>query len=236
VKPGVKIVLGISLSVLTMSFVVMYDLYIKERIDSEEVVVVKAGQEIKKNERITRSMIAVERRSKQSIISDAIPASEFGTLLTKTAGQTIVGNSMISKKMIDYDLLIPDPDSGEAIRPITDEMIYSQPGSLRRKDRIDIYLVKKKEESGNVNVASSKDGKKNSNLVQDPILTGIRVVYVKDDSNKEVINGTPDKEKDDRLNASGKISALEVILNEEDFQKLMDKVVNEDYLLYITYN
>ncbi|QHA38725.1 hypothetical protein D5E69_23115 (plasmid) [Rossellomorea marisflavi] len=235
-KPGVKIVLGISLSVLTMSFVVMYDLYIKERIDSEEVVVVKAGQEIKKNERITRSMIAVERRSKQSIISDAIPASEFGTLLTKTAGQTIVGNSMISKKMIDYDLLIPDPDSGEAIRPITDEMIYSQPGSLRRKDRIDIYLVKKKEESGNVNVASSKDGKKNSNLVQDPILTGIRVVYVKDDSNKEVINGTPDKEKDDRLNASGKISALEVILNEEDFQKLMDKVVNEDYLLYITYN
>lgn len=235
-KPGVKIVLGISLSVLTMSFVVLYDLYIKERIDSEEVVVVKAGQEIKKNERITRSMIAVERRSKRSIISDAIPASEFGTLLTKTAGQTIVGNSMISKKMIDYDLLIPDPDSGEAIRPITDEMIYSQPGSLRRKDRIDIYLVKKKEESGNVNVASSKDGKKNSNLVQDPILTGIRVVYVKDDSNKEVINGTPDKEKDDRLNASGKISALEVILNEEDFQKLMDKVVNEDYLLYITYN
>jgi hypothetical protein len=236
VKPGVKIVLGISLSLLTMGFVVFYDMYIKERIDSVEVVVVKAGQEIKKNEMITRSMIAVERRPKQDIIKGAITKDGYNDLLSESAAQTIVGNSMVSKSMVDYDRLIPDESAGEAIRPITDEMIYSQPGSLRRKDRIDIYLVKKEEKGQNTNVASSKDTAKKNGLMKEPILSDVRVVYVKDDSNNEVINGTPEKVKDDRLNASGKISNLEVILNEEDFQKLMDKVVNEDYLMYITYN
>lgn len=235
-KPGLKIALGISLPILIMGFVVMYDMYIKERIDSEEVVVVKAGQEIKKNDMITASMIDIERRPKKDIIKGAITSEGLNDLLSESAGQTIVGNSMISKSMIDYDRLIPDESVGEAIRPITDEMIYSQPGSLRRKDRIDIYLVQKEDKGQNPNVATSKDKTKKTALLKEPILSDVRVVYVKDDSNNEVINGTPEKVKDDRLNASGKISNLEVILNEEDFQKLMDKVVNEDYLMYITYN
>jgi hypothetical protein len=235
-KPGLKIALGISLPLLIMGFVVVYDMYIKERIDSVEVVVVKAGQEIKKNEMITRSMIAIERRPKKDVINGAITREGYNDLLSESAAQTIIGNSMISKSMIDYDRMIPDESAGEAIRPITDEMIYSQPGSLRRKDRIDIYLVQKEEKGQNTNVATSKDKTKKGAILKEPILSDVRVVYVKDDSNNEVINGTPEKVKDDRLNASGKISNLEVILNEEDFQKLMDKIVNEDYLMYITYN
>ncbi|MGE6755941.1 hypothetical protein ACQKFO_21305 [Rossellomorea sp. NPDC071047] len=237
-KPGWKIFLGIFLSLSTMAFVVVYDLYIKDRIDSVEVVVVKAGEEIKKKDLIDRSKVTVERRPKQDLIEGAILKEEMNEIYASSAAQNIVSNSMISKKMIDYDRMIPDESEGEAIRPITGDMIQAQPGSLRRKDSIDIYLVKKGTERANsANVASSADKKlTKEEFVNGPLLKDVRVVYVKDSSNKEVMNGNPEKIKDERLDGSGKISDLEVILNEEDFQKLMDKVVKEGYLLYITYN
>ena len=57
------------------------------------------------------------------------------------AGQLLVGNAIISKDMVDYDKLVPNEKEGEAIRPIVSDMIFAMPGSVRRKDTIDIYLV-----------------------------------------------------------------------------------------------
>ena len=63
-------------------------------------------------------------------------------------------------------------------------------------------------------------------------------MYAKDSSNKEVVTDTETKpkEENERLNATGNISDLEVILNQEDFDKLMSAVIEQKNKLYITYN
>ena len=273
-KPWVKILLGILTSVLTISFILVYEFFIRERIDSEEVVVVKAGETIFKNETITEDKIAIERRPKETLIDGVIKAKDVNKIIGYDASQDIVGNSMISRTMIDYDDLIPDESKGEAIRPIPNEWIYAQPGSLRRKDLVDFYLVYPdgstnfNNENGPSHVSSTdedvyteedpsddedmvytydseneQDGEKNEKISEEnlkmntkPFLKDVRVVYVKDAGNQEVVSTSGDgKNTNERLNASSEPNNLEVILNEEDFIKLMEEVLGKNARIYITY-
>ncbi|RHW35963.1 hypothetical protein D1B31_17890 [Neobacillus notoginsengisoli] len=246
-KPGVKIALGIFTSLAAAGFILVYDFYIKDRIDSQEVVIVKPGEEISKSEKIHQNKLTVERRAKESLLEGVVLAEDIDKVIGHDANQLIVGNSMLSTKMIDFDLLVPDATKGEAIRPITDSMIFAQPGSLRRKDVVDIYLVYKdgstnmtengpntvssEEPSEDENSVSTKGEKVNTKV----FLKGVKVVYVKDSGNKEVVSASDNGKSDDRLNASSTISDLEVILNEEDFSNLMYEVLQKEARLYITY-
>ncbi|MFC0273779.1 hypothetical protein ACFFIX_20540 [Metabacillus herbersteinensis] len=251
-KPRTKITLGILTALTVMLFIPIYDLFIKDKIDSIEVVVVKPGKTIEKNEEITEAKLAVERRQKQSLIGDVIYAKEISEILGREASQVMVSNSMVSKKMIDYDLIVPNESEGEAIRPIVSDMIFAKPGSLRRKDTIDIYLISKdlignytdtqatdSPSSAAPNEVSSKQKPKVSpSMLKEPLLKNVKVVYAKDSSNREVTNDSEEdaKNKNERLNATGNISDLEIILNEEDFQRLMNEVIQNENKMYITYN
>jgi hypothetical protein len=249
-KPSVKIGLGIFVSLFTIGFIFAYDFYIKDRIDSEEVVVVKAGAEILKSEPISKDKLVIERREKSSLVEDVVYAADMEKIIGQDSKQTIVGNSMISSKMIDYEKLIPNAEEGEAIRPITKEMIYAQPGSLRRKDVIDLYLVygdgtTNLMENGPSKVTSEVTAKEADKattslsteelkLNTKPFLKGVKVVYVKDSGNKEVISAG-EGNQDKRLNATSTISDLELILNEDDFSNLMTEILSKGAKLYITY-
>jgi hypothetical protein len=257
-KPGVKIGLGILTSIATAGFIFVYDFYIKDRIDSEEVVVVKAGEEILKSEQISKEKLVIERRAKEALVDGVILAKEIDKVIGRDSKQEIVGNSMLSTKMVDYDQLIPDSSKAEAIRPITKGMIFAQPGSLRRKDVVDIYLVyfdgstsftengppeatSEENSEGTTEDSNKSEGNPNSELTTGikvdtkPFLKKVKVVYVKDSGNKEVVSATDGNQGDKRLNATSTISDLEVILNEEDFTKLMDEVLRKGAKLYITY-
>lgn len=249
-KPSIKIALGVFTSLATIGFILVYDLYIKERIDSTEVVVVKAGKEISQSEQLTEEKLAIERRPKESLIEGVVLAKDIKEIIGEDAKQDIIGNSMISMKMVDFDNLVPNQKEGEAIRPIAKDMIYAKPGSLRRKDIIDLYLVRETGDSfqisTNAKSAQSKDksdtsiniegqAKMNRNILITPFLEDVKVVYVKDSGNKEVVSAEEEGAKDKRLNATSAISDLEVILNEEEFSRLMEEVLGKGSKLYITY-
>lgn len=246
-KQGLKIAFGILLAVIVMAFTPIYDIYIKDRIDSVDVVVVKAGNEIEATEPITADKLQVESRRKQDLVEGTILAGDIKQVIGYDAGQLLVGNAIISKDMVDYDKLVPNEKEGEAIRPIVSDMIFAMPGSVRRKDTIDIYLVSNsligqyaKEESAASSSSSDKqkEAVANGATLKKPLLTDVKVVYAKDSSNKEVVTDTETKpkEENERLNATGNISDLEVILNQEDFDKLMSAVIEQKNKLYITYN
>lgn len=245
-KQGLKITFGILLALIVMAFTPIYDIYIKDRIDSVDVVVVKAGKEIQPTEPITAEKLQVESRRKQDLVEGTILASEMKQVIGNDAGQLLVGNAILSKDMVDYDNLVPDEKNGEAIRPIVSDMIFAMPGSVRRKDTIDIYLVSNSligqygnDENGTATSSSSDEKKKNvakATKLTKPFLKDVKVVYAKDSSNKEVVTDTEKKDNNERLNATGNISDLEVILNQEDFEKLMSAVIEEKNKLYITYN
>lgn len=248
-KPGVKIGLGLTLSLATAGFIFVYDSFIKDRIDSAEVVVVKAGAEISKAQPITQNKLTIERRPKDALVDNVVYAKDINKIIGQDAQQDLVGNSMISIKNVDFDGVIPNPKKKEAIRPITKNMIFAQPGSLRRKDVVDIYLVYPNgstnlDANGPSTVSSTQQNSASGNILnsimkdQKPFLKGIKVEYVKDSSNKEVVAAPDDKNgnnADPRLNATSTISDLEIILNEDDFTKLMDQVLSKGAKLYITY-
>ncbi|QAS54819.1 SAF domain-containing protein [Halobacillus litoralis] len=246
-KPRTKIILGIFTSLLLLALIPTYDIFLKDKIDSTAVVVVKADTEIKTNQTIEPEMLSIERRRKQDLVDDVVLADEINDITGKEAAELLVSNSMVSKKMIDYEQMLPNPDEKEAIRPIVSDMIYAKPGSLRRKDNIDIYTISgdvtdkrmaETSEDTEDNEVSSEDVKKaEKEALKTPLLTNVRVVYVKDSANNEV-TGEDGKvvAKGERLNATGNISDLEVILNEEDFNKLMKAVIEDNQKLYITYN
>ncbi|MDC3424301.1 hypothetical protein NC797_07235 [Aquibacillus sp. 3ASR75-11] len=243
-KPNTKIILGILTGIILLAAIPIYDQFIKDKIDSVEVVVVKAGTHINAKEPITRDKLKIERRRKQDLVGGVVFAEDMKTIIGYDAANLLVGNAMVSKKMVDFDNLIPDESEGEAIRPIVSDMIFAMPGSLRRKDQIDIYTISSSfveeqgaKQEGKVVTSEEVDEKVKKEALKEPLLKDVRVVYVKDASNKEVVSakgGTV--KKGERLNATANISDLEVILNEENFQKLMRAVIDEDKLLYITYN
>ncbi|MCK6259594.1 SAF domain-containing protein [Fictibacillus sp. KIGAM418] len=240
-KPWVKMTIGFTIMFAVIGFVVAWDLFIKDEIDSVEVVV--AAKDIPLKETITKDMLGVEKRNKGTVVKGTVLAKDMNKIIGQSPKSSILSNSIMSTEEIDYDNLVPNPDKGEAIRPIPQEWIYAKPGSLRRKDRIDIYLwpieqkneLVKKAKGKNAPVVSpvlsemdpdTKDGKK-------ALLQNVPVLYAKDNSNKEVVNteGNPE----DRLNGSAIISELEVNLNQDDFDSLI-QVAKAGYKLYITYN
>lgn len=238
-KPSVKITLGLMTALCTIAFIFVYDMFLRDRIDSVEVVVVKATEEIQKSEKITADKITTERRPKETLISNVVLAKDINSIIGIDSSQLIEGNSMISGNMLDVEEIVPNKEEGEAIRPITKDMIYAQPGSLRRKDTVDIYLVNKDGSTNMTEDGPSNKSSKNSEAASTsatPYLQDVKVVYVKDSGNKEVVSATTEETTEDqRLNATSTISDLEVILNDDDFKKLMDQVLGKGAKLYITY-
>ncbi|WP_066412862.1 hypothetical protein [Sutcliffiella cohnii] len=247
-KPSIKIALGIFTALSVMAFIVIWDFVWKDSIDSVEVVVVKPGETIELKEAVSTDKVAIERRQKKDLVGDVVYASDLESIIGVDAAQLIVSNSMISSQMLDFDNLIPDPNKGEAIRPIPAEWIYAAPGSLRRKDRVDIYLLdesliskvqgKEQKNSDETIKVVSNEEETIKHLKLKPLLEDVAVIYVKDGSNREVINqdekqGSNNNQQ--RLNATGRVSDLEILLNEEDFNKIADAVLGKHGRLYITY-
>lgn len=241
-KSSVKIGLGIFTSVSVMGFIVSWDVFLKDKIDSVPVVVVKQGQTINVHEEINNSKLTIERRNKKDLIDGVITADKSHEVLNFEANQVIPGNQMLSVKMVDKDRLLPNPDKGESIRPIVADMIFAMPGSLRRKDKVNIYgvdqsLISKLKESGEKTSISESLP---SDMKMTPILKNIRVAYVKDSANKEVmeVQGEEKEEqkKEARLNATGSAKDIEVILDNNQFDTLMQTILDKNQKLYITYN
>ncbi len=153
-KPWLKLSIGIAMSLISILSIVLWDTVLKDRIDSEEVVVIKPGIIVEKNETLTNDNLIMEKRSKSSLIEGIVYADEINNVIGKTAKQTLVGNQILSHRQLDMEGIIPNPKVGEAIRPIPKNWIYASPSTLRRTDKIDIYLIPgadiKEEEVSNI--------------------------------------------------------------------------------------
>jgi hypothetical protein len=144
-KPRLKIILGFSIFLFTIGFIILWDTVIKVRIDSVSVAIVRPGVVIEKNTVIHEDMIMVEKRDRGSLIEGVVYEEEIEGIIGYETKQPLYGNSIISKRYIDFEGITPSASKGEAIRPIPNEWIYASPSTLRRKDYIDFYLFKSDE-------------------------------------------------------------------------------------------
>lgn len=239
-----KVVSSISVAVLAITGIVSYDLVIKEKAFSTEVVVAK--ERIGKHTEFSRKNLVIERRSKDDLVKGYIKAKDIDTLYGLDSNSVIPENQMLSKEFVEYENLTPDPSKDEMIRPLPADWIYAMPGSLRRKDMITIYPVKDKDQQETQQQqgirtvddeqALSKEDADNATPAEvasrfAPILKNVTVSYVKTSSNKEVMNEDGSTE---RLNGSGTATDIEVNISEEQLKKIV-QYIDQGYKLYISY-
>lgn len=242
---NLKIFASIGIAAVTVSGIVSYDLFIKDKALSTEVVVAK--ERIEKHSEFNRSNLVVERRNKDELVEGYITPEEIGSLYGLDTNVTILENQVISKEYVEFHNLSPDPSKGEAIRPIPSDWIYAMPGSIRRKDIISIYPVRIEEQQSSNNLSiqtvdddqqvMSKEDADNSSPEEvsnryKPILENVTVSYVKTSSNQEVMS--EEKSDGERLTATGTASDIEVNITEEQLQTILH-YIDQGYKLYISY-
>lgn len=246
-----KVIASIGVSLLTIAGIGSYEFYIKDKALSMEVVVAK--EKIEKHTDFSQSNLVIERRKKTDLIEGYITPDEIGSLYGRDTNALILANQVISKEFVEFQNLTPDPSKNEAIRPIPSDWIYAMPGSLRRKDTITIYPVKDKKASvegiQSVQVIDASTENKNDEEKEmseedaanaspeeiasrfEPILENIAVSYVKTSSNQEVTSKDGTQE---RFDASGTASGIEVNIKEEDLKRIV-QFIDKGYKLYISY-
>lgn len=141
-KTNTKLFLGILTALFVIGFIVVWDLVIKENIESEEVLVIRPGVVVHPFDVIKDSDLQVEKRNRATFVEGFLKPEQKSDVVGLQAKQLLVGNQLLSARYIDLEDFEPDPKKGEAIRPIPQDWIYAIPSTVRRKDKIDIYLVK----------------------------------------------------------------------------------------------
>lgn len=141
-KPWMKIASGVLLSVLVIAFIILWDTVIKERIDSEDVVIVRPGIVIEKNEILTSKKLMIEKRNKATLVEGTVYAETMDNIIGYEAKQKLYGNTILSERDVEFISFAPEPEKGESIRPIPNAWIYAAPSTIRRKDYIDFYLFR----------------------------------------------------------------------------------------------
>lgn len=202
-----------------------YDLYFKPYVLSRTVVKIKVegGEFLPKNYELKASDVYLDSVQTKDIPSGVI--TEIEQVEHKITNVNLTNGSILTASLVDVSDLEPLEDEG--IFPIPKEAIYAINGSLRSRDKVDIYLVEgdKEKQSESVSPNVNKDGEEPigqiplSEPVKEVFLSGVTVNYVRTEDNNDVL----DSEKgnnNNRFTSTGKVATPELKLKKSDGQRL----------------
>ncbi|KWX74203.1 hypothetical protein [Paenibacillus jilunlii] len=145
-----------------------YDLYFKPYVLSQTVVKIKVaeGSFLPKNYELKPSDLYLDSVQTKDIPSGVI--TEVSQVEHKITNVILTNGSILTASLVDVSDLEPQQDEG--IFPIPKEAIYAINGSLRSRDKVDIYLVEG--DSGNQSrsggYSSAAAGRTNSSTAGTP--------------------------------------------------------------------
>ena len=198
-----------------------YDLYFKPYVLSQTVVKVKvpAGSVLPKNYELQESDLYLDTVQTKDIPTAVI--TKLSQVEHKITNVSLSNGSILTESLIDVSELEPTQDEG--IFPIPKEAIYGINGSLRSRDKVDIYLVK--EEKDKLNDQANGD----STVLGDStpkdlpekqaFLSNITVNYVRTDDNNDVLDSEHGN-NNNRFTSTGKVASPELKLKKNDGQQL----------------
>ncbi|MCE3199265.1 hypothetical protein [Paenibacillus sonchi] len=116
-----------------------YDLYFKPYVLSQNVVKIKVaeGSFLPKNYELKPSDLYLDSVQTKDIPSGVI--TDVSQVEHKITNVILTNGSILTASLVDVSDLEPQQDEG--IFPIPKEAIYAINGSLRSRDKVDIYLV-----------------------------------------------------------------------------------------------
>lgn len=215
-----------------------YDLYFKPYVLSQTVVKIKVDGEgfLPKNHKLTAENLYLD-----SVQTKDIPAGVVRSLEQveqKITNVNLTDGSILTDSLVDVSELEPQQDEG--IFPIPKDAIYAINGSLRSRDKVDIYLVEgdspAKERRGYSPAAAASvttsGGGQASDASSVPeaevppeiparkvFLSGVTVNYVRTEDNNDVLD-SENGNNNNRFTSTGKVAAPELKLKKSDGELL----------------
>ena len=205
--------------ILFFGYIYVYENFLYGKLNHTNVVV--AAQDISRNTEITEEHLTViENYPKELVTEDMI--LDKSQLVGKRAASFIAKHDTITPDKIEPSELRETEE--HRFFSIPQQWLESVPGSLRRLDKVDIWVVKANQRQGNQEelVVFPTD---------EPILTDVVVAYIKSNQNKEVVGS---EEPMDRLDADSKPAVLELSMTNDEYRQLVEAYEN-GYRLVVSY-
>lgn len=213
----------ISIMILLIGFggLFGYDLYLKPYVLSDKVVKVKVttGDYLSKNHALTSADLYLDSVDKDDIPANAI--HDLSLVQNKILNVNVSDGVILTDSLVDVDDL--EPNEKEGIFPIPKDSIYAINGSLRSRDKVNLYLIN----------LPKTDGTQMTELPEsdDAFLTNVTVNYVRTDDNNDV-QDTEKGNNNNRFTSTGKVSAPELKLQKTDGQ-ILKQYLEQGYKLWI---
>jgi len=215
-----------------------YDLYFKPYVLSQTVVKIKVADDglLPKNYELKSGDLYLD-----SVQTKDIPAGVIRSIDQvehKITNVNLPDGSILTESLIDVNNLEPKPDEG--IFPIPKEAIYAINGSLRSRDKVDIYLVEGDSPATDRTVgkspvaaasgasgglAGSGQATAADGVIQPAVparkvfLSGVTVNYVRTEDNNDVLD-SENGNNNNRFTSTGKVAAPELKLKKSDGELL----------------
>lgn len=216
-KRYLHVVISGALIIGAAGMIFFWELYLEDRLNTTNVVV--AAKSLEKNQQIKEGDVKVCRIRVEQAVDK--PIRNVSEVMGKETSQYIAKGNQFVEEMVDrYGL---EPNRDQLIYSIPKEWIYSSPGSLRRKDRVYIYAIPDEKRSAD-GFPSRNDpqlmSSKSEGGTSEPILENVVVAFAKDSANQEV---KPATNSDKRLDATGSISNLELVMTRKQYSLLQQR-------------
>lgn len=198
--------IGIALLILVIAGGYIWETYGRQALTYTDVIVFK--KDVQENVIVTADMLGVMKLERGTLIENAI------TNPNKITGKETT--TFIPSKMPLTTKFFANPDlttgNNKYTFKIPEEWIYSYPQTIRRGDEIYIYPISLPDE-----VSTYTDIPTTINITynQEKPLLKANVVYVKDSSNREVVNTGSN-----RYDGSANVAQIEIITTEEKYNIL----------------
>lgn len=196
-----------------------WETYGRKKFLYKEIVVLNT--EVKTGTPITKSMVAHKYYEQSTLMNNAI--TDGNELKEKAADQYIPANTPLASQYFTSSTV--KLNSNQQILSLPAAWIASVPDSLRRGDTISICPFTGSNNQtttgptntngSTVNTYSEKQLDAIKSNAGDELVSTV-VAYVKDANNKEIV----DASSTNRLDGSAKIDSIEIIVTDEQMQKL----------------
>ncbi|BCG57847.1 hypothetical protein [Paenibacillus sp. URB8-2] len=200
-----------------------YDLYFKPYVLSQTVVKIKVdgGGVLPKNHELQAGELYLDSVQTKDVPGGAV--TQLNQAERKITNVSLTDGSILTEALVDLNDLEPRTDEG--IFPVPKEAVYAINGSLRSRDKVDIYLVldeAKAAENSNIAKAGSAQGSPGNGEAAVPevaFLTGVTVNYVRTEDNNDV-RDTELGNDNNRVTSTGKVAVPELKLKKSDGELL----------------
>lgn len=217
-----KGIIGIAVIVVALVCIFVWESYGREAIAYTDVIVF--NQDVDAYEVVTETMLGSLSMNKEAVIEGAIQNPE--EIIGKTTVTSLPKGAQLTAMFFESGNLSVGEEN--YIFEIPSAWIYSYPQSLRRGDTIYFYALQTAD-PGQFQSMNLVEGEMVINTQRTLPLLSASVVYVKDNSNQEVVDTSGN-----RMNASAPVSNISVIVSQDQYNTLKTSYEqgNQFVLLY----